>query len=88
MKANDARGISASTFKDARLFRGLTAGFLAVAFFPLTGCGPSPVELRESAYAEGYEEGMEAGQESGKQEALDCVRGEGGGAEDAADTCE
>ena len=58
----------------------------------LLSCGESP----EKAYARGYEDGTDAGyedgydrgHEEGREEAFECVRDEGGSAEDAADNCE
>ena len=54
----------------------------------LSGCGPTADETHDAAYSEGYAVGYEEGQQAGKQEAIDCVRNEGEGAEDAANTCE
>jgi hypothetical protein len=58
--------------------------FLVVLTAAVSACG-SPLEEK---YQEGYENGYEEGLEAGKRQAIDCVRDEGGGAEDAADNCE
>lgn len=63
-------------------------GALSLALLVLSGCGPSTDEIRDTAYSEGYAMGREEGHQDGKQEAIDCVRDEGGGADDAADSCE
>jgi flagellar biosynthesis/type III secretory pathway protein FliH len=61
---------------------------LGLAALALTGC-INPLDAKyKDGYEEGYEEGREQGREEGRSEAIDCVRSEGGWAENAADVCE
>lgn len=53
---------------------------LGFSLLSVAGCGPSLEEQFDAAREEGYEQGH--------SEAIDCVRSEGGGAEDAAYRCE
>lgn len=58
----------------------LKAIFLSVGLLSFYGCGPTVEEKEEMSYDAGYSQGA--------AEALECVNREGGGAEDAADSCE
>lgn len=57
---------------------------LSLGLLSMYGCGPSAEEQEEMSYDAGYSNGYE----EGVAEALRCVSREGGGAEDAADSCE
>ena len=50
-----------------------------ISLLSIAGCGPSPEEKEEMSYDTGYYEGF--------LKALQCVKQEGGKAEDAADDC-
>jgi len=79
-----------------RFFVALKTITVGVGFLSMVGCGPSGMEQDAAAYEQAYEEGRSAGHEEGhragheegRSEVIDCVRGEGGSADDAADSCE
>lgn len=55
----------------------------------VTAACSNPLEAKyKEGYEAGYEEGLTEGREQGKSEAIECVRSEGGGAGNAADSCE
>jgi len=58
----------------------------------LSGCGESRQESYERGFEDGaengFEEGFDKGKAEGLEEAYECVRDEGGSANDAADSCE
>lgn len=58
--------------------------FLSLVLLLIYGCGSSEEEKAEMSYDAGYSDGYR----EGAAEALECVKREGGGAEDAADSCE
>lgn len=60
------------------------AVFLSLSLLSIYGCGPSEEEKTEVSYDAGYSDGYR----EGAAKALECVNREGGGAEDAADSCE
>lgn len=62
----------------------LRAVILSFGLLSISGCGPSVEEKEEMSYDAGYSDGYR----KGAAEALECVNREGGGAEDAADSCE
>ncbi len=57
---------------------------LSLGVLSIYGCGPTAEEKEEMSYDAGYSDGYR----KGAAEALECVNREGGGAEDAADSCE
>jgi flagellar biosynthesis/type III secretory pathway protein FliH len=55
--------------------------------FAASGCDDQIAESRLKGYEEGFDEGRERGKNEGRSEAIECVRKEGGAAEDAAERC-
>lgn len=54
----------------------------------LGGCGESRQEAYERGVEDGFADGFDQGKAAGLEEAYECVRYDGGSAEDAADNCE
>jgi hypothetical protein len=54
-----------------------------ISLLSIVGCGPSAEEKEEMSYDTGYSTGYN----EGFLKALECVKREGGEAEDAADDC-